>query len=458
MPRVAQAGNIIVLAIGDLIAYFFALIIALGIRYLEIPSRTLIESHLASFTILFIVFFLINYGAGLYNKPTLLMRGRIPSLLIKAQIVNILIGAAFFYLAPVGIAPKANLFLYAIFSTALLYLWRLVMYPVVSAVKNQRAVLVGQGEDIDDIYNEVNGHAQYGITFVERVNINNKTTENIVDLISGAVKRSGASVIVANLNDQEISAASPYLYSLIFSGVQIIDASKLYETVFDRIPLSLISEKWFVEYASASAGPRAFDILKRSFDMVFAVFVGVISLVIYPFVYVAIKLEDRGPIFIKQERVGKNGKTVNIYKFRSMSSVNGVGHDDRGAYVNGGKSEMIVTRVGKVIRLTRIDELPQLWNVLKGDLSIVGPRPELPKLVAIYEKEIPHYNVRHLIKPGLSGWAQIYHSAHPHHAVAVEDTRDKLSYDLYYVKNRSITLDIRIALQTLRALLSRRGV
>jgi lipopolysaccharide/colanic/teichoic acid biosynthesis glycosyltransferase len=132
--------------------------------------------------------------------------------------------------------------------------------------------------------------------------------------------------------------------------------------------------------------------------------------------------------------------------------------NDGGNYGNGGKTQLKITRVGKIIRATRIDEFPQFWNVLKGDVSLIGPRPELPSLVSVYEKEIPYYNVRHLIKPGLSGWAQIYHRAHPHHAVAVEDTRDKLSYDLYYVKNRSLNLDIRIIFQTIRAMLSRQGV
>ena len=132
--------------------------------------------------------------------------------------------------------------------------------------------------------------------------------------------------------------------------------------------------------------------------------------------------------------------------------------NDGGNYSASGKSELQITRVGKFIRLTRIDELPQLWNVLRGDISLVGPRPEFPSLVAVYEKEIPYYNVRHLIQPGLSGWAQIYHSAHPHHAVAVNDTRDKLSYDLYYVKHRSFLLDLRIALQTFKALISKSGV
>ncbi len=114
--------------------------------------------------------------------------------------------------------------------------------------------------------------------------------------------------------------------------------------------------------------------------------------------------------------------------------------------------------MGNILRKTRIDELPQLWNVLVGDISLIGPRPELPTGVAIYDKEIPYYNIRHLIKPGLSGWAQIHQENHPHHGAEVNLTREKLTYDIYYIKNHSFWLDIKIALKTIKALLSRTGI
>jgi len=116
------------------------------------------------------------------------------------------------------------------------------------------------------------------------------------------------------------------------------------------------------------------------------------------------------------------------------------------------------TRTGRFIRKTRIDELPQLWNVFRGDLSMIGPRPEIPALVKLYEKEIPYYNIRHLIKPGLSGWAQLYHTEPPKFAAQVSETKKKLSYDLFYIKNRSLILDIKVALRTMKILLSREGI
>jgi lipopolysaccharide/colanic/teichoic acid biosynthesis glycosyltransferase len=451
--KITNSKTAILLVLGDLIAYLFSLILTLIIRYGEIPSKALIISHLPAFSILFILFLIINFSSGLYDKQSSFVRNRIQGLIIKAQIVNIFAGITFFYLAPVAIAPKANLAIYFIISTLVLWVWRVVMFPVFNFTRNQPAILVGAGDDIQDIYEEINKRTNYGILFKEKISPQ-LSVDATVSAIAEAVERNQASVIVADLHNPTIEAAMPFLYSLIFSGLQVIDAEKLYEAIFDRISLSMVGERWLVVNAgSALGGRRVYDSLKRAMDVIIASVVGVISLVLYPLVYIAVKLDDGGSLFIFQERVGKNGKPIRIAKFRSMTA------DDGGAYANnGGKTELSVTRAGKFIRLTRIDELPQLWSVIKGEQSLIGPRPELPALVAVYQKEIPYYNIRHLIKPGLSGWAQIYHRAHPHHAVAVDDTRDKLSYDLYYMKNRSLTLDIRIALQTIRSLLSRQGV
>lgn len=442
-------------------AYLFSLIIALGVRYGAMPGRTLIYMHLPSFAILFILFLIINFGAGLYDKRSLLTPNRIPGLLIRSQAIAVLISVSFFYFAPVGIAPRANLFLYAVVSTLALAIWRIVIFPVISTARSQKAILVGVNGEIKDLYEEINTRSRYGITFVERLEPSPIVSDTVAS-IGEAVKRNNASVVVVDLHNKSIEAAIPFLYTLIFAGIQVVDASKLYEGIFDRVPLSMVGERWLVENTGTSAvGRLVYDVIKRSIDIIFAGIFGIISLIFYPFVYWAIRLDDKGPLFIKQDRIGKNGRPIKIIKFRSMTA------DDGGSYAkskvdgvskNLGKSELKITRVGKYIRMTRIDELPQLWNVLRGDISLVGPRPELPALVSVYEREIPYYNVRHLIQPGLSGWAQIYHARHPHHAVAVNDTRDKLSYDLYYVKNRSFVLDLKIALQTFKSLISKRGV
>jgi len=453
MNRFSSPRGIIILVVGDVIVHIFSLIISLAIRHGEMPTRMLLVEHIPSFLILWTGFILISFIAGLYDKRIGLIQTRIVGLLLSVQVINTVLGIVFFYLAPVAIAPKANLFIYLLVSTVMLFLWRMVMFPIFSINRKQDAVLIGDGDAINNLNYEINAGFRYGFSFKEYINTKVSVAETVTAL-SSAVKRTNATIIVADLNNKNVESTIPFLYSLIFSGIQIIDASRLYESVFDRIPLSMVRERWLIEHSSTALGIRyIYDTLKRLMDIIIAGILGLISLFIYPFVYIAIKIEDGGPMFVTQKRVGKNNIIIIMVKFRSMTA------NDSGEYHRSdGQTTLKVTRVGRFIRLTRIDELPQLWSVIKGDQSLIGPRPELPALTKIYEEQIPYYNARHLIKPGLSGWAQISHHAHPHHAVAVNDTRDKLSYDLFYVKNRSLLLDIRIALQTLKALISRQGV
>lgn len=452
MTRIAMSRRAWLLIIGDLLAYVFSLILTLTVRYGNIPDQKLLFSHLVPFSILFIVFVIVGMAVGFYDKRTAFVRRSIGGLVLQAQVINVVFGIIFFYLAPVVIAPKVNLFIYFVISTAALYLWRGIMFPVIVSGRKQVAVIIGSGADVEDLCAEINSDGKYGLVFKEKL-VPDPVPERMTEAVNEAMIRAKASILIADLRNPAVEAAMSSLYSLIFSGVQVMDVSTLYEAIFDRIPLSLVGERWLVENSVLAVGrSRIYDGFKRAMDIVVGSIVGTVSFIFYPFICLAIKADDGGPIFVVQERVGKNGRPIKIVKFRSMTA------DDQGVYGAGEKTKQAITGVGRFIRMTRLDELPQLWSVLKGDQSLIGPRPELPALVKIYEKEVPYYNARHLIKPGLSGWAQIYHRAHPHHAVAISDTRDKLSYDLFYVKNRSLMLDVKIALQTLRALISRQGV
>ncbi|MCL5782042.1 MAG: sugar transferase [Patescibacteria group bacterium] len=450
MNKIAGSKRAIVLVLGDIIAYIFSLILTLTIRYGELPSRMLFADHIVPFSILFLVFITIMFSAGLYDKQSAFSRDRIQGLLFKAQIFNVLIGTAFFYIAPVSITPKANLAIFFVVSTLALMLWRGIMFPVLSVSRAQNAILIGSGEDVEDLYEEINTNYRYGFRFNSWIKPD--LAGNINTQIAEALRDTKAGIIVADLHNDLVETVMPFLYSEVFKGKQVYDASRLYESIFDRIPLSMVGERWLVENASTAFGnKRVYDVIKRFMDIVLALMISIPLVVVLPIVYIAIKIEDGGPLFVNQKRIGKNGKMINIAKFRSMTG------DDSGKYTNG-RSALKVTRVGRFTRMTRIDELPQIWSVLKGDQSLIGPRPELPSLVEVYEKEIPYYNVRHLIKPGLSGWAQIFHKSHPHHGVDTSEARNKLCFDMFYIKHRSLALDLRIAMQTAKAILSKQGV
>lgn len=427
---------------GDIFFFFIALWLTLFVRYAELPAQELLESHLAPFSILSIAWVIVFFIAGLYEKHTRILKSRLPSVIFNAQVTNSIIAVLFFYFIPYfGITPKTNLFIYLVVSFALVLLWRLYLIPSLGFRKRENAILIGSGEEMKELKEEVNNNPRYNLKFISSVDLNEIDSLDFQDEILNTIYSEGVSSIVIDLKNEKVEPILPRLYNLIFSKIKFIDKYKIYEDIFDRVPLSLVGYNWFLENISSSSR-AGYDVLKRVMDIALSLVLGALSLVLYPFVVVAIKFDDGGSIFFTQERVGQNNKIIKILKFRSMTE----------------DEPKRVTRVGEFLRKTRIDELPQLWNVCRGDLSLVGPRPEVPSLVRVYEKEIPYYNVRHLIKPGLSGWAQLYHYNHPHHEADAHETKIKLSYDLYYIKNRSLILELKIALKTLKVLLSRRGV
>jgi len=255
--------------------------------------------------------------------------------------------------------------------------------------------------------------------------------------------------IVADVNNPNLEALLPELYKKFFLKAQIIDIHELYEQVFNRIPLSCMNYAWVMSHIS-SVSPKAYDLMKRALDIFFGFIVGLAACVAYPFVAIAVKIEDKGPIFIRQQRTGKNGVAMHYYKFRSMQ------RNETGKWVaESAKGANQVTRVGRFIRKTRIDELPQGLAVLKGDMSLIGPRSDIAGLGERLAKEIPYYSVRTIITPGLTGWAQINQDKPPQ---TIEENKIRMSYDLYYIKYRSLGLDLRIILRTFRTLLSRVGM
>jgi Sugar transferases involved in lipopolysaccharide synthesis len=252
-------------------------------------------------------------------------------------------------------------------------------------------------------------------------------------------------VIIVDTRDPHMGAITSVFYNLLFlhPNLTILSALDMYEDIFRRIPLSMLEHTWFIEHITRQPRPL-YDAYHRTIDICFALLGGLATLLVLPFVAVWIRREDGGPIFYVQRRIGKDNQPLSLIKFRTMTALPKSEVD--------GPARNTVTRAGAFLRKTRIDELPQLWNVLRGGYSLIGPRPEIPAYVQEYARAIPYYNARHLITPGLSGWAQLHHQAHPHHGVNVEETRNKLSYDLYYLKNRSFWLDIEIALKTFKTL------
>ncbi len=440
----------LILFFGDLFFLVFGLWLSLAIRGLESPSWELFLSHLVPFSLIFALSIIVFLIAGLYETRSVILARRAFSVsLLVAQTFNVVLAALFFFLTPIFlISPKTLLLIYLIVSFLLILLWRVVIFPRLGLLKPEPAVVVGEGTEIDELVDALKRAHRAPAKVVAYIHPGH---ESLKEKVTEAVEAHHARFIIADFKDARVARAFPEIYNFLAGGIRFFDALALYETVFGRIPLSLLDDRWLAQNVSLYSR-TVYDTLKSIIDVLLAGAGALVSLIVYPFIMLAIKLEDGGPVFVGLDRVGEDGQIIHIFKFRSMSG------NDNGEYGAKGASTLRVTRVGKFLRLTRLDELPQFWNVVRGDLSLIGPRPEYPQLVQIYEKEIPYYGMRHLIKPGLSGWAQLYHDNHPHHAAEVAATKEKLSYDLYYLKHRSFMLDVVIILKTLKKLLTRSGV
>src|SRR3989339_34486 len=445
--RRMPSPQIFFIFLGDIILLFLSLWATLALRYFELPSLSLFTLHAIPFSYLFFVWIGVFYIAGLYESHTVIFKSRLPGTMLNVQAINSIIAVLFFYFIPAfGITPKTTLFLHLVISLVLVSSWRLFGVQFLGLRKRERAVLIGAGHESRKLYAAVNENPLYPMRFITWIDLDKLSGIDFEDEVLRRIYSEEVSVVVIDMKNEEIAPILPKLYNLIFSHVRFVDQYRIYEDIFDSIPLSLIGYNWFLENVSSRAH-LGYDLMKRTMDVVIAFLLTIPSLFLLPFVALAIKLDDGGVIFYTPERIGEGNHPMKIYKFRTMSVM------DDGKQLD--KNASRITRVGAFLRRSRIDELPQLWNVLRGDLSLIGPRPEFPGLVALYHEQIPYYNMRHLIKPGLSGWAQVHHEKPPQ---TIDETKEKLAHDLYYLKNRSLALDIKIALKTIKTLLSRTGL
>ena len=399
----------ITLLVGDFLILVASLWAALLLRNLAVPSWGYFETNVIPFVPIFLVSIAIFYAAGLYEKQTRPIRRVMGVRILGAQAATVAIAAIVFFVLPLSIAPKTILVLYLIVSVAAESVWR--FYRMTREMREENrvpAVLVGSGHAADELYDEVQGNDRYLIKFVARADTMDEIPEQ-------------------------------------YRGLIIRDVASLYEEIFDRVPLDHLDAAQLLE--ALSERHFLYDGAKRLFDIALAL---VLSIVALPFIaFAALVLLPGGEPFFRHARIGKDDKPFMLVKLRSML-INDHGDPEL-------QKKNRVTTFGRFLRRTRLDELPQLWNVLAGDLSFIGPRPELPKIAETYEREIPQYRLRHLIAPGLSGWAQIHDYDAPRGGADVARTKRKLSLDLYYLKHRSFGLDLAIAFKTLRALVALSG-
>lgn len=270
-----------------------------------------------------------------------------------------------------------------------------------------------------------------------------------LDELLGRIEKNELHVeaVVLRESTRELPSGLPQrLVQLHFSGVPTYTLELFHELVWRKIPLYRINQTWLFQEGFSLARDPVFERMKRLSDIALALFVLLLSAPLLSLAALAVWLDDGGPVFFRQTRVGRDRRPFSLYKLRTMRAA-----ADGARYT--AKGDKRITRVGSFLRASRLDELPQLWNVLKGDMSMIGPRAEWDVLVADYEKQIPCYHFRHLVRPGITGWAQVNYP----YGANLDDTLRKLEYDLYYIRNYSFRLDAAIVLKTVHVMLFAKG-
>lgn len=442
----------IVLLGGDVIILYVSLYLTLIIRYWGNYQAEIWSMHIWPFTVIFILWLIIFYVSSLYNLNLAVNNLKFYQTTGRTLAVAGLTALAFFYLTPnIGIAPKRNLFIYIIIFAILFFLWRrFYNWLLKSYLPKKNVGIVGYNNLVAEIINEFKQkpHLGYTLSFIVDDNMDNQAAaiRPIADLDKLLAENRLDTVILSHDPHQSENLRAA-LFNSLYRRINYVSLPNFYEAITGKVPLDSLNQMWFLENLNEN-NKIWFDRLKLIYDVILALIIFIITLLFWLIIALIIKLESSGPVFFIMERVGQNKKTFNLIKFRTMREE----CNDRSPTCSG---DPRITKFGNLLRKTRLDELPQVINILRGEMSFVGPRPERSELVRELEKQIPFYGQRTLVKPGLTGSDQI---SGEYHSPSLEDSLKKLQYDLFYIKNRSIYLDLSIILKTVATVIARKGM
>jgi len=438
----------IIIFLGDVLVAYVSLYLALTVRSsgLICDFKNIFYVFLPVYIFWLAVIFVLNlYDLNFLKKPLDFTFN-----IIIFSFVAVFSGMAYFYFRPdFGLTPKTILVLNVLIFDILFFLWRHLFNFVleIRGVK-EKMVIIGFKPELEEILPQINKNYDISAVFYpayfqgqgkyQFVVPGVSALEDIGELKKIIGEKGVSSVLLATTSNDLIGE----IFSNLPLRLEYIYFNDLYEAITKKVSVKYLDEAWFLEKISRPED-RLEQVIKRLFDIFFSLIGSVLLVVFLPFIALAIKIDSKGGVFFTQRRPGKDGELFTIYKFRTLTDNpkdSGLWREKKGANI---------TRVGKFLRKSHLDELPQAWNILKGDMSFVGPRPEPLEHAKIFENEIPFYMQRYLIKPGLLGWAQINFKA----SKSVQEGYEKFEYDLYYIKNRSILFDIEIVLKAVKLFL-----
>ena len=455
----------LLLAVCELVIFFGSVILAVGIRFGTLDfSAPIIEESVGNVTFKAGIFMLINMltmtALGLYQVDQFRGRTGFIQMLARILVSLFLVSIALimvFYLIPATRLGRGITFLaFALSLVGIVVVRRIFFATVDASIFTSKIMVLGVGNSAANLLSlgEQSANPSYRIKGFIATPEQDRVVpaELIIDLGDSLLHQARTlevNEIVVALDDRRQGYPVQHLLDCKLAGIQITDPVSFLEREQGKVNLAMLNPSWLI-FSEGFTVSVFKTFLSRIFDVFASLLILILTAPILLVTAVLIGLESgfREPIFYRQERVGKNGETFELLKFRSMR----VNAEQDGAQW-ARKNDVRVTRVGKFIRKVRIDELPQILNILKGDMRLVGPRPERPEFVSQLSKSINMYNQRHSVKPGLAGWAQL---KYPYGATE-EDAYEKLQYDLYYIKNANPVMDFFILLQTLEVVLFGKG-
>lgn len=413
---------------------YIGLFVTIQLWYPAGLEENLWRDHLIHFSIIYALWLIVFFAYTLFDLATFRSRSAIVSRLLAAMVTNGVIATAYFYFQPeLILTPRRFLLVHLAITAIGLMMWYMAVHYFLPRIW-QRQLYIHQTlyeqKLHTDIQQFLSSHNTFGWQFAGQFNPN-----EIVAYEKATV------ILPASLTADTQELAQLFVYKR--RGIEFLDHHRFYELTQRMVPLSGLNELWFLHSVSYGRH-QIFDACKRAADIAAGLLGSLLLLVVLPLLAVLIKLDSRGSVFFIQPRVGQNGRLFNLYKLRSMS-----GGATNTWTQNGDKR---ITRIGYILRKFRLDELPQFFNILKGDMSLVGPRPEQVHIVEELKQQIPYYDERHIVKPGLTGWSQLHVYAND-----LDSTKLKLQYDLYYIKHRGLWLDIEIILRTIFHIISMQG-
>lgn len=448
------------LILGDILLMYVALFLILGWRCRDFSFWPCTSSrpfvwHFSVLHFFWLVFlFILNF----YDTYFLKNSYRVLRNLIVFALLAGGLGALYFYLPThPGITPKRILFLDVLLFSIFLLMWRVFLMKILKLLDiKERIVIVELNPGFISLLEKALMGKDYEISLFYHSSPGEKHSSQGEEIAKCGITSEIAQLKkVIEQEKVETIVFSPEFYKneklvrTIFANIPLrlnfVNLTDFYEELTKTVLLDSVNELWFLENISRPES-KIYSMLKRGFDIILSLIMLLISLSLIPFIILAIKLDSPGPVFYVQKRPGKDRKVFNLYKFRTLRA-----SPDQYTRVWREQDPNQVTRAGKMLRKLYLDEIPQCLNILKGDISFIGPRPEWLRLASVFEKEIPFYSLRYMVRPGFFGWAQLSYPA----STTIEQAKEKFQYDLYYIKNQSLFFDLEIILKAIRIILKK---